>query len=263
VREVWIHAAEDVGASWQAYSTARTQHFEVMSNLYSYTLGRTAAGVTYPPLTPPPPPASTVTLNVARIEYSGNWDPEPAAWEKFEIAARYSHAATIHAAPVKIAELDAAKTPVAHMTGTAAFTLTEDEKTKLKAYLEAGGSLLADATGGSDAFGKSFRELAESLYPDTPLTEIAATSPVLARREGTAAPVARRFSEMPANRMRSIAITQLKRGGRPVILFSSGDLTAGLSGLKTWGIHGYTVEASQRIVWNALTYLTAKPAGAR
>jgi hypothetical protein len=44
--------------------------------------------------------------------------------------------------------------------------------------------------------------------------------------------------------------------GRTAIMLSQGDLTAGLAGLKTWEIHGYTAEAARQVMFNALTSLS-------
>jgi hypothetical protein len=65
----------------------------------------------------------------------------------------------------------------------------------------------------------------------------------------------RRFTETPENRARSLELMEIKRHGKPVVVFSTGDLTAGLANVQTWGIFGYAPKTVAKIAWNALIYL--------
>jgi hypothetical protein len=266
IRDVWIHSEEDITSSWQAFTTSRSAHFEVPANLYFHATGRSKARPPLQPLTPLTPPPSTLTLTVARLDYAGNADPEPAAWKRFATDARLRFAGTVNVTPTRIDQLDVAKTPIAHMTGTARFQLTTLESQKLAEFLNKGGVLLADAAGGSDAFAESFKLVLMRLFPQADLQALPPDSPVYTGAFPGGAPLKslerRLFAESKDINMRPMAILELKINGRPAVLFSQCDLTAGINGLRAWGIFGYNPETSTALTWNALLYLSTPPAAA-
>jgi len=80
--------------------------------------------------------------------------------------------------PVKLAEKEIFQFPFAVITGEGAFTLTEDERKNLKAYLEKGGFLLASAGCSSKEWGDSFAHEVESLFPGQKLAEVGMDHPI-------------------------------------------------------------------------------------
>lgn len=73
---------------------------------------------------------------------------------------------------VKLAEKEIFKFPFAVVTGEGAFTLTDDERKNLKAYLDKGGFLLASAGCSSKEWGDSFAREIEALFPNQKLAEV-------------------------------------------------------------------------------------------
>jgi hypothetical protein len=69
--------------------------------------------------------------------------------------------------------------PILYITGHRGFQLAPSQIEVLRAYLDRGGFLFADPCCGKLEFDTSFRKLCESLYPDRPLAELAATHSVL------------------------------------------------------------------------------------
>ncbi len=80
--------------------------------------------------------------------------------------------------PVKLAEKEIFRFPFAVITGEGAFTLTDDERKNLKAYLEKGGFLLASAGCSSKEWGDSFAHEIEAIFPDHKLAEVPADHPI-------------------------------------------------------------------------------------
>src|SRR5436853_4431312 len=74
--------------------------------------------------------------------------------------------------PVKLGDTEIFRFPFAVMTGEGAFTLTEDERKNLKAYLEKGGFLLASAGCSSKEWGDSFTREIEAIFPERKMTEV-------------------------------------------------------------------------------------------
>jgi len=80
--------------------------------------------------------------------------------------------------PVKLAEKEVFKFPFAVMTGEGAFSLTDDERKNLKAYLEKGGFLLASAGCSSKEWSDSFKREMDAVFPERKLAEVSMDHPI-------------------------------------------------------------------------------------
>jgi len=67
------------------------------------------------------------------------------------------------------------KVPTLYMNGHEALEFTDDEKAKLKAYVDRGGTLFGMACCGRKEFGQSFRALVAELWPENRLTPLPKT----------------------------------------------------------------------------------------
>jgi hypothetical protein len=287
VREFWIHSPTDLGASWQTQRTENKSHFEIPTALYFYATGEGALRSRLNPLASAPPSPSPATrpaapgldpapakfrLPLARLLYGGNADPEPGAWPRL---ARRLHAAAgidVPVTPVSMQELDPAIYPVAHMTGTARFLIKDADAAALKHYLDAGGLLIADAAGGSDAFADSFRQFAATLYPDAKFTPLPPDHPVYTGRIPSP-PAAALPDPSPAGTVTfrkygvlslghpvdQATLDVLSVNGRPRIVLSPYDITSGLLGTTTWGIVGYAPDSAERLAGNLLRWAAVLP----
>jgi hypothetical protein len=78
---------------------------------------------------------------------------------------------------------DLLQTPVLVISGNEAVGLSDDDRTLLKDYVDQGGTILFDASGGDgcgspEAFRQSVTDLCADWYPDVPLEKLPATHPV-------------------------------------------------------------------------------------
>jgi len=271
VRELWVHSPEDLAGVWQHSAFSDKAAWAVPMNLYVYVTGKN------PPrsrlnglvLTEPPRDDNAGSpLMLARLQYDGNWDPEPGAWPRLAkiASARTSFAVTVR--PQEIAALDAAQTPIAQITGTELFTLDAAAQKHLVDYLAAGGTLIGDASGGSEDFAASFVELARSLAPgaerellpaDHLLFSGAMRDSVPLDRDHTvfrkSTPPGRRSTGRPELWAWKINPGGGSSAGRYAILFSPLDITSGLLGTETWGIAGYSPQTSQDLACDMLLFV--------
>lgn len=74
--------------------------------------------------------------------------------------------------PLKLSSADIYNYPFAVMTGEGAFTLQEQERKNLRAYLTRGGFLLASAGCSSADWNRSFRKEFAQIFPDKELKKI-------------------------------------------------------------------------------------------
>ena len=258
-RILMLHSSTDLSRYWEIRDDQNKPiPFQFGTNLFIYAAGkrdlRNRLVSTY---IPPAKAAPTATFPVARLSYAGNWDPEPAAWEHF---ARWFHWATGYGLEIKtipLRDLKPGVVPLAALTGTARYDLTDDEARAVRAYVDAGGVLLIDTAGGTGPFAQGLQSsLFFKVFPDRSSHLIGPTHPLLTA-------TANGMEDLSHPRVRLFAIDTLGsradfpeelQYGRGHILFTSLDLTTALLGTQTWGILGYDPGYAQSLVKNAILW---------
>ena len=94
------------------------------------------------------------TIEVARLQYNGAWDPEPAAWPQFGKFAA-ARAIGIKATPLPAGQAVPTGARVVYVSGAAAFTLDDATRKNLKTFMDGGGLVFFEAAGGNPAFAAS------------------------------------------------------------------------------------------------------------
>ncbi len=260
VRELWIHSTVDMGASWQARKTATKENFIIPANLYFYATGKGSLRSKLAPLVVADAAGDVAhTVALARVEYPGNFDPEPGAWPRAVKLARVDFRTALQLTTVKAADLDATKNPIAHLTGTS-LSLGERDVAAVKRYLDAGGFLFGDAAGGKAEFTKGFLALARQIYPEVEPTKLPDTHPIIAGTIPNGQPVGeaefRKFARF--QHTRTLDLEAIIVNGKMKMLLSPYDITSGLLGTQTWGIVGYTPETAETLVQNILLWSQTK-----
>jgi hypothetical protein len=273
LREIWIHSPQDIGADWQMRRFSKKASFELGAALYFYASGMASLRSKLQPLTiAAHNGAPSRTSELARVDYSGNADPEPGAWPRLAKFAAANYQTAVKLSTVKFADLDAKKYPVAHLIGTNRVTFSDEDAKNLKNYLEAGGLLFAEAGGGNADFATSCRELFAKVYPDAALSTLAPDHPIFSDSiPGTAKLTEIEFRKFGGiklqRRVTAPLLESITVGGRARVIFSQWDITSGLLGTNTWGIVGYNPAACQAIARNILLYAlspkTSDPAPAK
>jgi hypothetical protein len=231
--------------------------FELMDDLFIYAIdkghagGLRSKGQTYI-IRPNTEPAAAST-KVARLQYDGNWDPEPAGWTR--LAAELHNSSHVKldldVTPIKLGQgrlnSDFA---LADLTGTDKVKLSDSQLAEIKQYVEKGGTLVVDACGGSEAFGQSMHEQLESLLPGShlqplPVTDEAFTSAFPMRTVAYRHFARSRIADLETPRLEGIQIKH-----RTAVYFSGEDLSVGLVGQQVDGIVGYTPGTALNIMVN-------------
>lgn len=186
-------------------------------------------------------------VQIARLVHAGDYNADPHALSRLaDLAAESARIDVIpRDRPLRATDEELFDHPVVVMTGHFAFELAEEEGAALKTYLERGGTLLAEACCGREAFDRSFRDLAGKLLDGQPLQPLAADHPLF---RSVGRPIgevrlrpefARQIGQetLPVPRIEGGAI-----GGRLAILYSPLDWTCGLEGDKPFACRGYVDE---------------------
>jgi len=280
VRPLVVHTDKDLPKSWQLQQTQTDkQTFQAAVNVAMYVSGKALAEKALAARGTRSWPAevktaASRTVKVARLKYNnnegkqGNFDPEPLAWERFSrMMARDAATKVDVVGPIAISELADSGAKLAVISGTDAVALSDDEVKALQQFVGAGGLLVMEASGGAWGGGgaKAFDESAETAAtqianalpdetaPRKRLRRLTLETP-LYKQDGAKIDRVRyrRFSRVDVGykddtpRIKAL----LDAAGKPLILLSSEDLTAGLVGSACFEIHGYTPASAFQLMRN-------------
>jgi hypothetical protein len=193
-------------------------------------------------------------VNVARLEYAGIWNPEPGGWRRLDDLMHNAHAVDVDAQTVKLGEgkLKADTYKLAHLTGTARFTLNPAQQKELKEYVENGGTLVIDAAGGSTEFKESAEAQLQAIFGAKDISPLKTDHPVYSAGGQKVDKVAYRsfarrtlVSNMTSPRLKGVEVK-----GRTAIFYSPEDLSVGLVGMPVEGIYGYEPDDATRLMRN-------------
>src|SRR5262249_8300134 len=143
--------------------------------------------------------------------------------------------------PTDITKLTTDVAPIAHLTSTTDFSLSDAQITALRNYVQSGGVLLIDPCGGAAPMRQSVRELVAKIIPDKQPVDIPTDHPLLAGKGDG-------LTQIAKPQVRPYVFKVIGQGfprigiieaGKGAILVSQLDLTSGLLGNKTMGITGY------------------------
>jgi hypothetical protein len=243
-RILMMHWPQDISHSWQLRRERMDRDaFEVGTNTVLYAAGRSELQnrLQAEEISAPTTPAAA-SLQVARLSYDGNWDPEPAAWPRAARWFRQQTSLDIALEPTAVQDLATANPPLAHLTGTAAFKASDAQVDSIKKYVENGGVLLVDPCGTPGEFSLSITEdLLPRAFPNAPLQPMDAKHPLLTASadgmEDISTPSLREFVRTLPDAPRGLP-SILKSGKGHVIVLPL-DLTSGLLNTNAWGIAGY------------------------
>ena len=155
-----LFAQDDPPRYWQtgACQTRPAMH-ELMFNIYSYVVDKQIPphrGQWYA-VTANADKADR-TIKVARLNYAGNWDPEPGGWRSAWPAFMHNVQKTdLSVDSVELGQGKLAGYSVAHLTGTDSFALDAAQQDELKKFVAGGGTLIVDSCGGSVPFAAAAR----------------------------------------------------------------------------------------------------------
>jgi hypothetical protein len=258
VRELWVHSAGDMAASWQGQKLANREHFEVPSALLFYATGKSGLNNRFVALQQAEEGPVHKTVTLARLMAGPNPDPEPGAWPALAAKLR-RRGIDLEIQNVPLGELDASKEKVAHWTGTGRVTLTPEETAALKKFLQSGGMLLAEAAGGNSEFTESFLRLMKSMFPEAGPEALAADHAVFTGKFAEGKPLGevrfRKFGTLALGKgVTAAAVDGIQVGGKVRVLFSQWDYSSGLLGTNTWGIVGYAPETADGLASNLVLW---------
>lgn len=251
VRPLVVHTTVDLARDWQLQRhKTGARAFEAAVNVYSYVTDKHYR-LRSEKFWPEEASARKGEVTVARLSHDGNPDPEPLAWERFRrLMARREGCKVNVLGPLDIAELMDAGAHLAVMTGTEAFTLSEEQKGVLRQYVMAGGTLVIDAAGGSEAFRKAAQQLLDDIYGADSLRRLPASSQFYTLDGHAIESVSYRRRTTARGALTGPNLRAVLVMGRPAVIYSPEDLTTGLLGARAFRCDGYKPESAYEIMRN-------------
>ncbi len=257
-----IHAPQEMSLALQLGPTDNYRPwFEQFANIYLYQtdLGNVhrPEGLSWPVAKKFEPKA---TIRVARLKYRGNCDPEPLAWQRFATVVGNRYSIRIETSELMPAgELDPEKWPIVYIAGTTNVKFSRRELAFLKAYLVTGGTIIAEAVGGSERFAKAVEDQIFPLLPGAWAGSFAASRVSL---EGPAAADRVYYREPYADTLGNMKDTPRMKGviddDKIKVVLITDDVSGGMVGYPCYGLHGYTPESAIIVVTNLLSNLSQK-----
>jgi hypothetical protein len=270
-RLLLVHCPGDLANSWQQRAEkSHPEAFGIGMNLFVYASGKAdMRNRLSSPYLPAPAAAAATTVKVARLRYPGNWDPEPLAWTRFSRYLQRETSIAAETAEVNVADLTPSTAPLAHLTGTFAWTPTTAEAATLRNYVSAGGVLLIDACGGNSAFAATVEKgLLPDAFPGAKLDPLAIDDALL-RPSATGMVDAGKPLLRPCAALKlGAGVPAVEQGirvlhyGKGLVVWSPLDLTSGILGATTYGILGYQPAYAEQFVRNLLIWSASRTAQA-
>jgi hypothetical protein len=207
-------------------------------------------------------PLNRGRTTIARLRHTGGFDTAPNALQHLRLALQERGIDLSPIAPT-IAATDPSlfDFPLLYMHGRKNFALSESERDKIKAYIENGGFLFADACCGATQFDASFRRLIEQLFG----RELERIPPSHELFNNPLAFDIRQVKRRIPGRDAQDALTLQESTGEPVlegievdgryvVVYSKYDLSCALERQATVSCAGYPTEDAAKIGVNIVLY---------
>ena len=213
-------------------------------------------------------------LYVANVRHPGGCQSAPRALENLLTTAAKQLGLRTGVEQRQVALSDSAlyEYPILFMHGRNAFRLTEQERNRLKTYLDRGGVLFVNSICSSEEFSRSFEALVSQMYPDKKMAMIPGNDPVWSSAFGgfdlpsveirtvakTGAAGTASAGGAAANTRAPVRVKAITLDGRYAIFFSPLDISCALEGYGSQECSGYSVADAAKIGLNVLLYAVQK-----
>jgi hypothetical protein len=207
-------------------------------------------------------------IELAQIRHDGgDWQPAKNALRSLAVNLRDKYLIDVSLAKqdIPMSQQRLWQYKFVYMHGKGAFTTDEKELENMRAHLEVGGTLLADACCGAEQFDTAFRSFARKLYPDKKLELIPeddflyseklngeAISTVRCRLETADKKAEANFKEVKP------MLEGIKIDGRWAIIYSRYDIGCALEKNKSSACKGYDPASAMKLATAAVLYSLKK-----
>jgi hypothetical protein len=264
-RMLFVYSPRDVTQDWVRYrpkDTHSNANLQLGINLFVMAAGKSDFhNRLSSPYEPQPDFKSIGAIPVVQLTYPGPWNREPKAYERFSRWFQNQTSLELSLHPTDMRSIVPDQGPIAVLSGNDAVDFSKMDLHALREYVQHGGVLVIDPTGGSKAFSASIRDtLLPNAFPEITPTGIPTSDPILAGGKPC-------MDALPKAHLRNYASMLLNSSppsikyaplGQGVVIISDLDLTTGLLGSGTYGIYGYTPAYCQSFMKNVILWALSR-----
>jgi len=192
----------------------------------------------------------------AQLKHEGDWDPDPSAVHNLLKFARDNSTLEVKfkRANVSVKDEKATRYPLWYITGHRSFNWSEEEVTRVRKYLKAGGVLFADACCGRMAFDIAFRREIKKVFSGNDLEPIPTNHPFYhchydISRVSYTPRVKEDFGQIDSPKLEGISIDS-----RLVVVYSKFDLGNGWERFSHPYSYGLKKESALKIGTNMIVH---------
>lgn len=254
----------DYSKLWQLNIYAgREEGHQLMWNLYFYAVDKKDMrykGQTYI-VHESSAVKATKQIAVARLQYSGNWDPEPGGWRRLHNVMHNADLTDVEAKTVRLGsgELLSGGYKIAHLTGTHRLRLDSAASAEISKFVEGGGTLIIDSCGGNPEFADSMEQQLKTSFPQGKVSVIAPENPVFSSGVKAGEVTYRAFAKKLLGTLHAPRIKGIEVHDRLAVFFSAEDISTGLVGQSIDGVYGYDPKSATDLMRSILTFTTGGP----
>jgi hypothetical protein len=221
--------------------------WQLMANVYLYSNDRKSLrkGETYL-VHRDDTVTSTGSLTIGRLQYNGNWDPEPGGWTRLANVLHNDYKIDLTTKVVKPDAAELKDLKILHMTGTTKFKFDKPAHDAIWNWLQDGGTLIVDSAGGSGEFAQAAEAEWSQMFPANALAPMSLSNPLFASISGKPLTITyRQYAQKILGSLKDVVRLQaIEVNKRPMVIYSREDLSAGLVGEPIDGIIGYSPETA-------------------
>jgi hypothetical protein len=192
----------------------------------------------------------------AQLKHGGQWDTNPSAAANLLKALKASGGTNVKfkRVDVDLSTTDLFSYPFLYMTGHDDFKWSDDEVKKLKAFVENGGFLFADACCGREAFIAAFRREIARVFPDNKLERLALDHPVYGSRFKIGEVAYTSYLQKLKPDLKAPALEGVTFEGATRVIFSEYGIGNGWECVEHSFTKGYSSEDALRLGVNVIVY---------
>jgi len=196
-------------------------------------------------------------LKVAQLRHEGNWEPAPNAMQNlmFHIRQTPKIDVALKKEVLSLTHPDVYSFKLLYMHGRNRFTVEDSELTILRANLESGGLLFADACCGKKEFDTAFRDFAAKLFPENKLERIPLDDFLFSEAlNGKALKQVKCRRDLPEYESVAPYLEGIKIDGRWVVIYSKFDIGCALEKHSSTDCKGHTHDSAMDIASAIVLY---------
>ncbi len=246
-----VLAAQAVGVNVLAYATNREIKFKLERTPGSSPVAKAEA-------------FRRATLQIALLRHAGESDAAPGALPALQQALASELGMRIDADRHELSATDAElfQFHLVFLHGRNDFRFSQTERQRLREFLVRGGTVLADAVCGSEAFARALRRELAEIWPQQPLERVPASDPLFTTQFNgfDIRRVKRRDPEREAKQLIAQVhevepeLEGLRIDGRWGVIFSPFDLSCALENHESLECRGYVRADAAKIAINVVLY---------